>query len=94
MTAEPLAGAKVNLLTRLDDHCVGRFAEIVPLRRMESVTEHRSSDPGPASAPNLQIQDDAEWIGLDEGLARPSAERGARPEVTAPKETASTVLSG
>jgi len=51
--AEPLAGAEVDLLPRLDHHRVGRFAEIVPVRRVESVPEHVSSVPGPDGEPTL-----------------------------------------
>ena len=45
--AEPLVAAGDDLLAGLDHHRVGRLSEIVPVRRMELVLEHISSDPGP-----------------------------------------------
>jgi hypothetical protein len=37
----------VDLLAGLDHHRVGRLSEIVPVRRVEPVPEHISSDLGP-----------------------------------------------
>jgi hypothetical protein len=45
--AEPFAGVAVDLLAGLDYDCIGGLAEIVPVRRVESVPKHASSVPGP-----------------------------------------------
>jgi len=47
---EASAVAGDDLFARLDHHRVGRLSEIVSVRRVESVAEHLSSDPGPDGA--------------------------------------------
>ena len=49
-----LVAAGDDLLARLDHHRVGRLSEIVPVRRVEPVPEHVSSDPGPDGEATLQ----------------------------------------